>query len=73
MSRKLKQPRKRQRRSRCVQRVVRTPRRDRVGELANALASICNQLVSVGLGPINLGKIARHMLKLRRPNGPDQR
>ena len=53
---------------RSLRDVVRPPRRDRVGELANALAKICNELVAVGLGPVNLGKLAKHMLKLRRSN-----
>lgn len=39
---------------------------DRVSELSRALAIICRTLVDVGLGPVNLGELARHMLKLRR-------
>lgn len=35
--------------------------------LANALARIADDLVAVGLGPVNLGALAKHMLKLK-PN-----
>lgn len=35
-------------------------------QLANALGTISNQLCAVGLGPVNLGRLAKHMLKLRQ-------
>lgn len=36
----------------------------RVDDLANGLACITNTLCAVGLGPVNLGRLAKHMLKL---------
>lgn len=38
---------------------------ERVRWLVNALAKISQECVDVGLGEIPLGKLARHLLKLR--------
>jgi hypothetical protein len=42
------------------------PRRNKALELSRALTTICDQLISAGLGPVPFETIARHMLKLRR-------
>lgn len=34
--------------------------------IAGGLTTMVNRLVECGLGKVNLGKLARHMLKLRR-------
>jgi len=44
-----------------------SPHEERVDLLARALAQICNPICDVGLGKIALGKLARHILKLRKP------
>lgn len=36
--------------------------------IAGGLATMVNRLVDCGLGKVNLGKLAKHMLKLRRDN-----
>lgn len=43
----------------------RKKRAGRVQLLAGGLAKISRHLVECGLGPVNLGKLARQMLKLR--------
>ena len=65
-----KKPSKAKQKARSLHEVDRPPRRDRAKELALALAKISKELVDIGLGQILLGRLARHMLKLRRPIDP---
>jgi hypothetical protein len=47
----------------------------RVDDLVGGLACITQTLCAVGLGPVNLGRLARHMLKLSpsKPKPPTPR
>ncbi len=40
-------------------------RKNKLKILADGLASICNELVIVGLGDIELGKLAEYLLKFK--------
>ena len=38
---------------------------EKVSALSGGLADMTSRLVTCGLGPVNLGKLARHMLKCK--------